>query len=114
MSIRRRPLGRAPGLCKLWGGEDCRPNFMIRTFLEEFVIPILLFVVVRSLIRGFFDHGRRAPARRDAVDNVPLSTELKKDPVCGTYVSAANGFTKVVKGQTVCFCSRECRDRYTG
>lgn len=44
----------------------------------------------------------------------PSSTELKKDPVCGTYVSAASGFTRTVNGQLVCFCSKECRDQWQG
>jgi YHS domain-containing protein len=87
---------------------------MIRTLLEEFVIPLLLFLLVRSLLRGFFGASRRTPAPRRPVEEMPTATELKKDPVCGTYVSAASVFTRTVNGQVVCFCSKECRDRFVG
>ncbi len=67
---------------------------MIRTLLEEFVIPLLLFLLVRSLLRGWFGaRAARPPAPRRPVEQMPTATELKKDPVCGTYVSAASAFT---------------------
>jgi YHS domain-containing protein len=37
---------------------------------------------------------------------------LKKDPVCGTYVSAASSLREKVAGETVYFCSAECRAKY--
>jgi YHS domain-containing protein len=88
---------------------------MIRTLLEEFIVPLILFLVVRSLLRGWFGAvGRKPPPPRRPVEATPSATELKKDPVCGTYVSAASGFTRSVNGQLVCFCSKECRDRFVG
>jgi YHS domain-containing protein len=38
--------------------------------------------------------------------------ELKKDPVCGTYVSPAASITRTVNGEVLYFCSRECSDKY--
>jgi YHS domain-containing protein len=87
---------------------------MIRTLLEEFVIPLILFLVVRSLMRGFFSAKPKTTVARPHVEQMPTTTELKKDPVCGTYVSAASGFTRKVDGQTICFCSKDCRDRFVG
>jgi YHS domain-containing protein len=87
---------------------------MIRTLLEEFVIPLILFLLVRSLLRGWIGSQRSTPAQRRPVEQMPTATELKKDPVCGTYVSAATAFTRTVNGQQVCFCSKECRDRFAG
>lgn len=40
--------------------------------------------------------------------------ELKKDPVCGTFISTATAFQKFSQGQTYYFCSTECRDKFTG
>jgi YHS domain-containing protein len=87
---------------------------MIRTLLEEFAIPLLLFLLVRSLMRGWFQTQSRPPAPRRPVDQMPTGTELKKDPVCGTYVSAASAFTRTVNGQVIAFCSKECSDRFVG
>jgi YHS domain-containing protein len=43
----------------------------------------------------------------------PVAGELKKDPVCGTYVLAATAVTKTSGGQTLYFCSTECRDKHS-
>ena len=88
---------------------------MIRAFFVEFLFPLLLFILVRSLLRNFLEgfRGRSAatPSRRQSA---PVSSggELKKDPVCGTYVSTAVSLTRNVGGHVVQFCSKECRDKY--
>jgi YHS domain-containing protein len=74
---------------------------------------LFLFLLARSLLRSVFSGFRSAfppsdPRRPPAV----ASSELKRDPVCGTYVSPAVSLTGVVNGETVYFCSPECRDRY--
>ena len=40
--------------------------------------------------------------------------ELKKDPVCGTFISTATAFQKFAQGQTYYFCSSDCRDKFQG
>lgn len=37
---------------------------MIRTLLEEFVVPLLLFLLVRSLLKGWFGYHAARPLRR--------------------------------------------------
>ena len=44
----------------------------------------------------------------------PSGGELKKDPVCGTFISTATAFQKFSNGQTYYFCSTECRDKFKG
>jgi YHS domain-containing protein len=44
--------------------------------------------------------------------SVQAGGELKKDPVCGTYVSPAACLTRTVNGQVIHFCSKACSDRY--
>jgi YHS domain-containing protein len=87
---------------------------MIRTFLEEIVLPILLFLLIRPMLRTWFAPRRSTTPAPRATPSAPSSAELKKDPVCGTYVTAASGFTRTVKGEVVCFCSKECLDRFRG
>jgi YHS domain-containing protein len=88
---------------------------MIRAFFVEFIFPLLLFLFVRSVIRnlmqGFRGRAQPAPAERRAPE-VPAVGELKKDPVCGTYVSTAVSVTRTVGGHVVHFCSKECSDKY--
>jgi YHS domain-containing protein len=42
----------------------------------------------------------------------PATGELKRDPVCGTFIPASTSFRKTVNGEAHCFCSAECRDKY--
>jgi len=87
---------------------------MLRYLIVEIVLPLLVFFFVRSLLRsvmGAFRGGRPAQAPPQQAQ-VVSGGELKKDPVCGTYVSTALSVTRRVNGELVHFCSKECRDRY--
>jgi YHS domain-containing protein len=72
------------------------------------IVGIVLKGVAEAMKPGSTAPG---PASRPA-NQVPLTGELKKDPVCGTYIAAASSIQEKVGGQTVHFCSRECRDKY--
>ena len=86
---------------------------MIRSFLVDFVFPVLLFLVVRSLIGGFFRGPvRHSSPRPTAGPVVSPGGELKKDPVCGTYVSMAASVTRTVNGKVLYFCSKDCSEKY--
>ena len=88
---------------------------MIRSFFVDFILPLLLFLVVRSILGGLFKRGRDVLAQQQRSEPAPApmpSMELKKDPVCGTYVSPASGVSRMVQGHLIYFCSKECRDKY--
>jgi len=93
---------------------------MIR-FVVILVASILLISVVRSIVgvilKAFAEMvGGGATAGTTAANrpaqDVPLAGELKRDPVCGTFVSTASSIKKTIGGQVVHFCSVECRDRH--
>ncbi len=92
---------------------------MIRAFFVEFVFPLLLFLFLRSLVRNFLQGARtksQSQPRGATAQSTPVSAggELKKDPVCGTYVSTALGITRSAGGEVMYFCSKECRDKWSG
>jgi YHS domain-containing protein len=89
----------------------------------RFIFYLLVTVFVISVLKGIVgiflkgmaaamkpDAGAPGPARPS--NQVPLTGELKKDPVCGTYIAAASSVKENVAGQTVHFCSAQCRDKY--
>jgi len=84
---------------------------MLSAFIREFLIPLLVFLVLRSLLRGFFTSFRR-PAPRTTSPPGGNRVTLHKDPVCGVYISADTGIARTFGGETVYFCSPECRDKY--
>jgi YHS domain-containing protein len=87
---------------------------MLRYLIVDILIPLLVFVLLRSFLRGLFqtwhDVTRQPPP--PSAPNVVVGGELKKDPVCGTYVSTGASVTRSVDGQVWHFCSKECRDKY--
>ena len=94
-----------------------RPAPMLRYLIVDILLPLLVFALLRSLFRGLFQTGRNV-ARQDrhapppSRPNVVVGGELKKDPVCGTYVSTGASVTRTVNGELLHFCSKECRDKY--
>ena len=81
------------------------------------VLAIFVISIIRGVIgvltKGFADmvspRQARTPPKRD---DIPLSGELKKDPVCGTYTSTATAIKQTIGKETLYFCSAECRDKY--
>jgi len=89
---------------------------MFRGILYLFVAVIfisLLRSVIGIVMKGFaaaFQGSASAPQR----PSVPAGGELKKDPVCGTFISTATSIHKQVHGETYYFCSAACRDKFNG
>jgi hypothetical protein len=87
------------------------------------LIYALLAIIVLTAIRMFasvltkgvgelFQATTRSPGKPQP--QTPAGGPLKRDPVCGTYIPADNSVRKVVDGETVYFCSPECRAKYPG
>jgi YHS domain-containing protein len=90
---------------------------MLRYLIVDILLPLLVFALLRSFFRGIFQTRRDVtrPAQHAPLPsqpNVMVGGELKKDPVCGTYVSTGASVTRTVDGQLLHFCSKECRDKY--
>lgn len=95
---------------------------MIRSILF-ILISILLVTFLRMVVgmimntmKGMMNEagspsaaGGSGQARRPSVN---VSGELKRDPVCGTFVPATTSFQKTIKGEAYHFCSADCRDKY--
>jgi YHS domain-containing protein len=84
------------------------------------VFYLLLAVVLISLLRsvaGILGKVLSAALGRPASGRSPSSEprkagELKRDPVCGIYVSTATSIKRTVGGETIHFCSVECSEKY--
>jgi YHS domain-containing protein len=91
---------------------------MIRA-LAYLIASVLVIGVVRSIVRivlkGFADlfHPPESPPAGPRTP-VPAGGELKKDPVCGTFISTSTAIQKRVGGEIYYFCSTECRDKFKG
>lgn len=89
---------------------------MVRALLYMLIsIALITFLrVVIGLIGKTFSDLVQPQSSKPAAPPGPasLARELKRDPVCGTYVSEATSVKKTVGGEVVHFCSTACRDRH--
>ncbi|HET8548693.1 MAG TPA: YHS domain-containing protein [Bryobacteraceae bacterium] len=87
---------------------------MFRT-LFYLIAAVLIITVLRMVIgrvmRGAAQALRDGGARRPPSSASP-GGELKRDPVCGTYVAESASIKRSVSGQVYHFCSPECRDKF--
>jgi YHS domain-containing protein len=91
------------------------------------ILYLIGFMLVMSVVRSVLGiigkafsglSGTSSPQAGASGSRPPSSPspggELKKDPVCGTFISTATAFQKFANGQTYYFCSTECRDKFKG
>ena len=87
---------------------------MIRAILYV-IVAVLAISTLRSVIgifaRAFanFVNPTPPPVRRPPVE---AGGELKRDPVCGTFISTATALQKTVGREVYYFCSAECREKF--
>lgn len=90
-------------------------RFVVYLFLSIFVISIAR-ALIRAVLQGFaslFQTQQSSPARQQPrPPSMPLTGELKRDPVCGTYTVEAHAIRQTINGETLYFCSSRCRDEY--
>jgi YHS domain-containing protein len=90
---------------------------MIRAVLYIF-LAIIVISLIRSII-GILGKGLSAlfgpgTPDRPAAGEPRKAGELKRDPVCGTYISTASSVKRTIGGRVMHFCSNECADKYKG
>jgi len=75
------------------------------------ILGILIYIGYRALkalvlpVKPSVMSEREPPSAE--VDDV-----MVKDPFCESYFPARKGIKKVIKGETLYFCSKDCLDRY--
>ena len=92
---------------------------MIRTVLylliAIFLITFLRYVIGiigKVLSDLFLSPGAGRSGAKPASSRPQAAGELKRDPVCGTFVAEAASIKKTVNGREIHFCSAACRDKY--
>jgi YHS domain-containing protein len=84
--------------------------YLLLTVVAISVLKSIVGILLKGVAQAM-KASSSAPGARPS-NQVPLTGELKKDPVCGTYIAAATSVKEKVGGQTFHFCSQNCRDKY--
>jgi YHS domain-containing protein len=91
---------------------------MIRTILYV-IVAVLMISALRSVIgilaKGFGNFvNPESPAPASRRPSVEAGGELKRDPVCGTFISTSTALQKKSGGEVYYFCSEACREKFKG
>jgi YHS domain-containing protein len=93
---------------------------MVRTVVY-LIVAIFLITLVRAVVgligKAFGQLFQPSSPQRPssgAASRASFGGELKKDPVCGVFVSTATALKKQVGDQVYYFCSPQCRDKFHG
>ena len=80
------------------------------------VVGVIILTLLRSVFeaigKAFAGGSSSSPASPSEPPRGPAPQSLKKDPVCGTFISTATSLSKQVRGETYYFCSAACRDKF--
>lgn len=88
---------------------------MIRTVLYLLIAVLLitfLRYVIGMIMRAFAGLLQPKGSGSATGPHAQTAGELKKDPVCGTFVATSASVKKTVRGEVIHFCSTACRDKY--
>jgi len=90
------------------------------TFIARILRYLLWFVVVswsvailRRIVGKMVSGGVQSNPHMDVPNNA-VNQKLVRDPVCGIHVAQALALQVKQDGETLHFCSPECRDKYLG
>jgi len=84
------------------------------------VIFLLILIVAVTFLRAIIGLIGKAvtqalePEKSGEGPTHAAGGELKRDPVCGTYVAESVSLKKTIGHEVLHFCSPSCRDRYQG
>ncbi len=80
--------------------------------LLRYAIGFMVKLIGGAMRSGQFA-AQQQPAHTSTSQGMPTSAgELRKDPVCGTFIPIGTSLKKTVNGETVHFCSADCRDKF--
>lgn len=80
-------------------------------FIVKLVRFILIFLGIYYIIK-LFRGSKRKHASRYRQPSPPAIEEMKKDPICGTFVPASQAHKLTSGKETYYFCSQSCKDKF--
>ena len=78
----------------------------------RFIILLILCYIFYRLVKGFIFPAPRESRRHFTQPGGIITDEMVNDPQCHVYIPKRDAYTAQVKGETLYFCSKECRKKY--
>ncbi len=85
--------------------------------MKYIVLAVLLYILYRlikkAVLSKFNPSGQYQPGKQGAARaRPPITDELVKDPVCGTYVPRMEALTYFQNGKIYYFCCKKCLEEF--
>lgn len=80
-------------------------------FIKLLILAALGYLAYRAARTVFQPRDTARPAGR-RISSGRVDDVMVRDPFCGVYFPKREGVTAKVDGETLIFCSEDCRDRY--
>jgi YHS domain-containing protein len=86
---------------------------LVRLLIGIVIVALVRYVMV-MISQAFTQMSGGGQAKNDSPQTKQSQSggELKKDPVCGTFVATASSVKSTVNGEVIHFCSTTCREKY--
>ena len=84
--------------------------YLILFTLAVSVIKAVAGIIAKTFSESASTSAERGPSRSRSSSRIV--GELRKDPVCGTFVSTATAIQHKTGGELYYFCSADCRDKF--
>ena len=88
-------------------------TFIVR--LLRFLFWVVVLSWAMSLLRRLVNHMGASPRPENRDIDVPsdaVNQKLVRDPVCGMHIAPSLALMEKSGGETLYFCSAECRNKY--
>ena len=82
---------------------------IIIRILRFFAIAALIYFLIRLIWKG---NPLGIFKREKKPGHAPPLEQMKKDPICGTYIPESQALTLNWKKETHYFCSKECKAQF--
>ena len=87
--------------------------YILVRLIKILVIVVIIYVLYKALWKGEpFGFLRNKKKRRVPQTPQKAIEEMKKDPVCGTYIPVHEARTLNSGNEIQYFCSEECKEKF--
>lgn len=85
----------------------CKGKALIRL-----IIFIVLCYILYRLVKSLLLPSPKKPGEFSTHPNGTITDEMVMDPCCHIYIPKREAITAKIEGETVYFCSKECKKKY--
>lgn len=78
----------------------------------KYFIQLILIGTIVYLLFVFFRMLKKEKSRRGTINSDNQAEEIKRDPVCGTYIPVSQAIHLKENKKNIYFCSEKCLKKY--